>query len=91
LFHKGPQVYYDPVPYEERRPLRVLSLFDGVSTAYHALHEMNLDVELYVASEIDGDALKVRINIAYYYLDDVRKRESECQIFFLRTLTSMNR
>ncbi|XP_066921722.1 DNA (cytosine-5)-methyltransferase 3B-like isoform X2 [Clytia hemisphaerica] len=55
----GPQVYYDPVPFEERKPIRVLSLFDGIATALHVLQKMNFDIELYVAAEIDCDALKV--------------------------------
>ena len=52
-------MYYDPVPFEERKPIRVLSLFDGIATALHVLQKMNFDIELYVAAEIDSDALKV--------------------------------
>ncbi|XP_052805320.1 DNA (cytosine-5)-methyltransferase 3B-like [Mya arenaria] len=42
-----------------RRKLRVLSLFDGIGTGRLALDLLGLDVELYVASEINPDAMAV--------------------------------
>ncbi|XP_047124656.1 DNA (cytosine-5)-methyltransferase 3A isoform X2 [Hydra vulgaris] len=51
--------FYDPVPFEDRPSLRVLSLFDGLSTGYLALSELGLDILSYQASEIDPLAIKV--------------------------------
>ncbi|MDD3174766.1 MAG: DNA cytosine methyltransferase [Herbinix sp.] len=39
--------------------MNVLSLFDGISCGQIALHRINADVNLYYASEIDRDAIKV--------------------------------
>ena len=41
------------------RPLRVWSLFDGMSCAYIALKELDIPIEVYVSSEIDKHALQV--------------------------------
>lgn len=41
------------------RPIRVLSLFDGMSCASIVLKELNLDVECFISSEIDTHAIKV--------------------------------
>ena len=54
-----PMVYYDSIPFEKRRPIRVLALFDGIATGYHVLKELDLEIELYVASEVDSDATNV--------------------------------
>ena len=64
-----------PIPAEERKPIRVLGLFDGIGTGMtnwyrkpvlltsHAgllvLKELGINVDVYVASEIDPDAVKV--------------------------------
>lgn len=43
------------------RPLRVLSLFDGISTALHILTDvLHLQIEMYFSSEIDTDALQLQ-------------------------------
>ncbi|KAL3874309.1 hypothetical protein ACJMK2_037341 [Sinanodonta woodiana] len=43
----------------ERRPLRVLSLFDGIGTGLLALQELGLQVETYYAAEVDEDAILI--------------------------------
>ena len=48
-----------PVPPENRQPLRVLSLFDGIGTGLFALKELGLHVQVYIASEIDENATRV--------------------------------
>lgn len=40
--------------------LRVLSLFDGISAALHALDKLQLHIEVYYSSEIDTKALKLQ-------------------------------
>ncbi|EZA48382.1 DNA (cytosine-5)-methyltransferase 3A [Ooceraea biroi] len=60
---------------KKKRPIRVLSLFDGLSTGLLVLLKLGLDVEVYYASEIDDDALMV--SSAHFgdritYLGDVR-------------------
>lgn len=44
---------------EERRPIRVLSLFDGIASGLQALKELDIEIELYSASEIDEQAIQV--------------------------------
>ncbi|XP_034189236.2 DNA methyltransferase 3 isoform X1 [Osmia lignaria lignaria] len=44
---------------EEKRKIRVLSLFDGLSTGLLVLLKLGLVVDVYYASEIDPDALLV--------------------------------
>ena len=39
--------------------MRVLSLFDGISCGMVALQRTNINVDRYVAYEIDQDAIKV--------------------------------
>lgn len=41
------------------RPIRVWSLFDGMSCASIVLKELNIDVECFISSEIDRHAIKV--------------------------------
>lgn len=41
------------------RPIRVWSLFDGMSCASIVLKELNIDVECFISSEIDIHAIKV--------------------------------
>lgn len=49
------------IPQEARKKIRVLSLFDGISTAYFILsHVLNLEIEVYFSSELDSDALAVQ-------------------------------
>lgn len=48
-----------PIPPEFRKPLRVLALFDGIGTGHMVLKELGLEVEQYVSSEVDMDAINV--------------------------------
>lgn len=44
-----------------KRPVRVLSLFDGIATALHILKDvLHLQVEVYFSCEIDADALQLQ-------------------------------
>jgi len=47
-----------PVPAAKRKRIRVLSLFDGISTGLVALKSLGLDVATYYASEVDECAVK---------------------------------
>lgn len=47
-----------PVPPSKRKRIRVLSLFDGISTGLVALKSLGLDVATYYSSEVDEDAMK---------------------------------
>ena len=47
-----PTVYYDTIPFEQRRPIRVLALFDGIATGLHVLNELDFVMDIYVASEV---------------------------------------
>ena len=44
---------------KNRRPIRVLSVFDGISSGKVALDKVGLDIEMYFASEIDREAMLV--------------------------------
>ncbi|NXX96498.1 DNM3B methyltransferase, partial [Centropus bengalensis] len=66
---------YPTVPPAKRRPIRVLSLFDGVATGYVVLKDLGIQVEKYIASEICEDRIAVGTmrhegNITYVH--DVR-------------------
>jgi len=50
---------FPAIPPEERRPIRVLSLFDGIASGLQALKELGIEIELYCASEIDEQAVQV--------------------------------
>ncbi|XP_014670897.1 PREDICTED: uncharacterized protein LOC106811707 isoform X2 [Priapulus caudatus] len=54
----------DPSCFVEKRPIRVLSLFDGIGTGKFALDQLGLEVETYFASEVDQDAVNV-VSIHY--------------------------
>ena len=43
----------------DRRPIRVLSLFDGIGTACLVLKDLGIVIEKYLASEIDDEAISV--------------------------------
>ena len=47
------------MPPDERHPMRVLGLFDGIGTGYLVLKELGLEVERYVASEVNPEAISV--------------------------------
>ncbi|XP_019638765.1 PREDICTED: DNA (cytosine-5)-methyltransferase 3A-like [Branchiostoma belcheri] len=55
----GEPKLYPPVPAQQRRPIRVLSLFDGIGTALLVLKDLGVTVDICYASEIDPDAIKV--------------------------------
>ncbi|XP_078613161.1 uncharacterized protein LOC144882912 [Branchiostoma floridae x Branchiostoma japonicum] len=55
----GQPKLYPPVPAQQRRPIRVLSLYDGIGTALLVLKELGVTVDVCYASEIDPDAIKV--------------------------------
>lgn len=42
--------------FQSERPIRVLSLCDGIATARLALEQLGLDIETYFACETDTDA-----------------------------------
>lgn len=54
-----PHRVYPSIPANLRRPVRVLSLFDGIATGYQVLKELGFKVEKYVASEVCEESLAV--------------------------------
>ncbi|KRZ05830.1 DNA (cytosine-5)-methyltransferase 3B, partial [Trichinella zimbabwensis] len=59
----------------EKQPIRVLSLFDGIATGKIALDELGINIEIYYSCEIDQEALlvtKVNHESQVVYLGDVR-------------------
>ncbi|XP_068930035.1 DNA (cytosine-5)-methyltransferase 3B isoform X4 [Petaurus breviceps papuanus] len=50
---------YPAVPASRRRPIRVLSLFDGIATGYLVLKELGIKVDKYIASEICEESIAV--------------------------------
>ncbi|KAM7405335.1 hypothetical protein PAMP_012604 [Pampus punctatissimus] len=54
-----PHRVYPSIPANMRRPIRVLSLFDGIATGYLVLKDLGLKVEKYVASEVCEDSIAV--------------------------------
>ncbi|XP_076967586.1 DNA (cytosine-5)-methyltransferase 3B isoform X5 [Tamandua tetradactyla] len=72
--YEAPKLY-PAVPAARRRPIRVLSLFDGIATGYLVLKELGIKVEKYVASEVCEESIAVGTvkhegNIKY--VNDVR-------------------
>uniref|UniRef100_H9GFQ9 DNA (cytosine-5-)-methyltransferase n=1 Tax=Anolis carolinensis TaxID=28377 RepID=H9GFQ9_ANOCA len=72
--YKAPKIY-PAIPAAQRRPIRVLSLFDGIATGYLVLRDLGIKVEKYVASEICEESIAVGTvrhegNITYVH--DVR-------------------
>uniref|UniRef100_A0A672YLV7 DNA (cytosine-5-)-methyltransferase n=1 Tax=Sphaeramia orbicularis TaxID=375764 RepID=A0A672YLV7_9TELE len=66
---------YPAVPAEQRRPIRVLSLFDGIATGYLVLRDLGFKVDQYVASEVCEDSISVgvvRHEGKIQYVHDVR-------------------
>ncbi|GFY49087.1 hypothetical protein TNIN_462631 [Trichonephila inaurata madagascariensis] len=49
-----------------KKPIRVLSLFDGIGTGKLALDELRIEVEKYYACEIDNDA----VNVSKFHFGD---------------------
>ncbi|KAM9342374.1 uncharacterized protein KZ484_015079 [Pholidichthys leucotaenia] len=54
-----PHRIYPSIPAKERKPVRVLSLFDGIATGFFVLSQLGFKIEKYVASEISEDAIAV--------------------------------
>ncbi|XP_052449646.1 uncharacterized protein LOC128011364 [Carassius gibelio] len=54
-----PHRVYPSIPANQRRPIRVLSLFDGIATGYLVLRDLGFKVEKYVASEIDEESITI--------------------------------
>ncbi|XP_064247627.1 DNA (cytosine-5)-methyltransferase 3B [Passer domesticus] len=72
--YAAPKIY-PTVPPAKRRPIRVLSLFDGVTTGYTVLKDLGIQVEKYIASEICEKPIatgKVRPEGNITYVHDVR-------------------
>ncbi|XP_035530179.1 DNA (cytosine-5)-methyltransferase 3A isoform X5 [Morone saxatilis] len=66
---------YPPVMVEKRKPIRVLSLFDGIATGLLVLKELGIEVDRYVASEVCEDSITVghvRHQGRIMYVGDVR-------------------
>ncbi|XP_018587604.1 DNA (cytosine-5)-methyltransferase 3A isoform X2 [Scleropages formosus] len=70
-----PPKLYPPVLAEKRKPIRVLSLFDGIATGLLVLKELGIQVECYIASEVCEDSITVGIvrhQGRIMYVGDVR-------------------
>ncbi|XP_037551149.1 DNA (cytosine-5)-methyltransferase 3A [Nematolebias whitei] len=70
-----PPKLYPPVMAERRKPIRVLSLFDGIATGLLVLKELGIQVDRYVASEVCEDSITVGIvrhQGRIMYVGDVR-------------------
>ncbi|KAM6052858.1 DNA (cytosine-5)-methyltransferase 3B isoform 2-T3 [Theristicus caerulescens] len=80
--YAAPKVY-PTVPPAKRRPIRVLSLFDGIATGYLVLKDLGIQVEKYIASEICEDPIAVGTmrhegNITYVHdVRNITKRNIE--------------
>ncbi|KAK7883861.1 hypothetical protein WMY93_026984 [Mugilogobius chulae] len=67
---------FPAVPAEQRRPIRVLSLFDGIATGYLVLRDLGFKVDQYIASEVCEDSISVgvvRHEGKIHYVHDVRE------------------
>ncbi|XP_062444935.1 DNA (cytosine-5)-methyltransferase 3B [Rhea pennata] len=80
--YDAPKIY-PAVPAAKRRPIRVLSLFDGIATGYLVLKDLGIKVEKYIASEICEDPIAVGTmrhegNITYVHdVRNITKRNIE--------------
>ncbi|NXF47381.1 DNM3B methyltransferase, partial [Oceanites oceanicus] len=80
--YAAPKIY-PTVPPANRRPIRVLSLFDGIATGYLVLKDLGIQVEKYIASEICEDPIAVGTmrhegNITYVHdVRNITKRNIE--------------
>ncbi|KAG5282040.1 hypothetical protein AALO_G00051590 [Alosa alosa] len=54
-----PQRVYPSITAHLRRPIRVLSIFDGIATGYLVLKELGFKIDLYLAGEICDDVITV--------------------------------
>ncbi|XP_077587156.1 DNA (cytosine-5)-methyltransferase 3A-like isoform X2 [Stigmatopora nigra] len=71
-----PAKVFPPIGVEKRKPIRVLSLFDGIATGLLVLRELGIQVERYVASEVcdnsTGAVGRLRHRDGVMYVGDVR-------------------
>uniref|UniRef100_A0A8C2X8M8 DNA (cytosine-5-)-methyltransferase n=1 Tax=Cyclopterus lumpus TaxID=8103 RepID=A0A8C2X8M8_CYCLU len=70
-----PHRVYPSIPADQRRPIRVLSLFDGLATGYLVLKDLGFKIERYIASEICDDSIAVGMikhEGKIEYVNDVR-------------------
>ncbi|XP_069571559.1 DNA (cytosine-5)-methyltransferase 3A-like isoform X7 [Brachyistius frenatus] len=70
-----PAKLYPPVAAEKRKPIRVLSLFDGIATGLLVLKDLGIQVDKYVASEVCEDSITVgmvRHHGRIMYVGDIR-------------------
>ncbi|XP_032877352.1 DNA (cytosine-5)-methyltransferase 3A isoform X9 [Amblyraja radiata] len=70
-----PPKLYAPIAAEKRKPVRVLSLFDGIATGLLVLRDLGIQVERYIASEVCDDSITVgmvRHQGKIMYVGDVR-------------------
>ncbi|XP_062282462.1 DNA (cytosine-5-)-methyltransferase 3 beta, duplicate a [Scomber scombrus] len=70
-----PHRVYPSIPTDQRRPIRVLSLFDGIATGYLVLRDLGFKIDLYIASEICEDSITVGMvkhSGQIEYVNDVR-------------------
>ncbi|XP_047450748.1 DNA (cytosine-5-)-methyltransferase 3 beta, duplicate a isoform X2 [Mugil cephalus] len=70
-----PHRVYPCIPADQRRPIKVLSLFDGIATGYLVLKDLGFKVERYIASEICDDSIVVGMTKhegKIEYVNDVR-------------------
>uniref|UniRef100_A0A671VLU0 DNA (cytosine-5-)-methyltransferase n=1 Tax=Sparus aurata TaxID=8175 RepID=A0A671VLU0_SPAAU len=70
-----PHRVYPSIPADQRRPLKVLSLFDGIATGYLVLKDLGFKIERYIASEICDDSIAVGMikhEGKIEYVNDVR-------------------
>ncbi|XP_058535601.1 DNA (cytosine-5)-methyltransferase 3B isoform X3 [Ochotona princeps] len=72
--YEAPKLY-PAIPAAKRRPIRVLSLFDGIATGYLVLKELGIKVEKYIASEVCEESIAVgtvKHEGIIKYVNDVR-------------------
>ncbi|KAK2851769.1 hypothetical protein Q5P01_008045 [Channa striata] len=70
-----PHRVYPSIPADQRRPIKVLSLFDGIATGYLVLRDLGFKIERYIASEICEDSIAVGMikhEGKIEYVNDVR-------------------
>ncbi|NXR11277.1 DNM3B methyltransferase, partial [Semnornis frantzii] len=78
--YAAPKIY-PMVPLAKRRPIRVLSLFDGIATGYLVLKDLGIQVEKYIASEICEERLAV---------GSVRQEDNITFVHDVRNITKRN-
>ncbi|XP_041859964.1 DNA (cytosine-5-)-methyltransferase 3 beta, duplicate a isoform X2 [Melanotaenia boesemani] len=70
-----PHRVYPSIPADQRKPMRVLSLFDGIATGYLVLRDLGFKIERYIASEICDNSIAVGMikhKGKIEYVNDVR-------------------